>query len=441
MKGKKLFLFFIGLFSMTQIRVIGSIGISELVVFVLAPFYFMQNYALLKHDGFLPAIYLSLFSLVGCCIASFYNDIHFAFFLRGFASTYSIFAAIVCYHHLLRNNFTGIKWFLIGLCLTGILSTFVFQRSVESMLYAGGETGIEVADQIMSSPIYWIQRLSPIVALPYRAWYFSTPLAYSVLAPLAMAAFCILSSSSGRSAALGLIAGSAIIFIGKKSIAKMRNISRNILIYSILAVGSIWVANFAYRIAATSGTLGDKAQAKYEAQTQGSSSVLKLLMGGRLAFFIGLYAGCKQPIIGYGPWAIDRYGYTEQFLSKYGTAEDYDNLVNSYAYMQGKTMYIPAHSHIVLFWISNGILGLLFWLYVLWKIFEYFRGNLAVVPQWYGLLAAGTPPILWDIFFSPYTSRMYFPFFFVMILFANAIAKGKIPLPHETINEVFRRKQ
>jgi hypothetical protein len=308
------------------------------------------------------------------------------------------------------------------------------------MLYAGGGTGLDAVEGIMSSPIYWIQRLTPFVALPYRAWYFSTPIAYSVIAPLAMAAFAILSSESGRSASLGLIAGAAIIMLGRKSVIRMKSISKSIYMYMIIAMASIWCANMCYRIAATSGALGEKALKKYEEQTQGSSSILKLLMGGRLPFFIGLYAGCRQPIVGYGPWAVDHYGYTEEFLAKYGTADDYDNLVNSYSYLQGKTMYIPAHSHIVLFWISNGIFGLLFWLYVLFKIFEYFRKNLAAVPQWYGLLAAGAPPILWDIFFSPYTSRMYFPFYFVMILFVNSVAKGRIQLPRDMVCEIFERK-
>ena len=437
-KKKNILLFLIGAFSMTQVRIIGSIGISEFAVFLAAPFVFVQNYSLLRKDGFMPVLNLSLLSLAGCCIASLYNHIEVPFMLRGCASAYSIFAGIVCFHHLLRGNDSGIKWVLIGFCLTGVINTFFFQTSVESTLYADRATGFEAAEGVMSSPIYWIKRITPFVTLPYRGWYLSTPFAYSVLAPLFMAGFAMLTSASGRSAALGLIGASAMILIGGKSICKMRRISKHFAGYLILAILGIWMANLGYRWAATSGALGEKAQAKYEQQTQGSSSVLKLLMGGRLAFFVGVYAGCKQPILGYGPWAVDNYGYMQYFLSKYGTEEDYEAYLNSAVVLFNKVAYIPAHSHIVGFWISNGIFGLIFWLYVIYKMFEFVGKNIGVVPQWYGLLAAGMPSMLWAIFFSPYTSRMYFPFYFTMLLFANAIAKGRMPMPPAMIAEIIK---
>lgn len=438
--SRNIILFLIGTFSMTQVRIIGSIGISEAILFIVAPFVFARDYGLLRKDGFMVTLFLSLMSLVGCCMASLYNHIDMPFALRGCASTYSIFAGIVCFHSLLRNNYNGIRWFLVGFCLTGVINTFFFQTSVESQLYADFETGINAAEGIMSSPIYWIKRVTPFVSLPYRGWYLSVPLVYSAMAPLCMAAFSILTSTSGRSAALGLIGSAAMVVVGGKRIYRMRNISRGFVKYFIFALIGIWVANFGYRWAATNGVLGEKAQLKYEQQTHGSSSILKLLMGGRLPFFVGLYAGCKQPIVGYGPWAVDHYGYLQYFLSKYGTQDDYEAYLNSAVVTRGKIEYIPAHSHIIGSWISNGILGLLFWLYVLYKIFEYVRRNLSAVPQWYGLLAAGIPPLLWDIFFSPYTSRVYFPFYFTLILFANGIARGKISMPSAMIKEIIENE-
>ena len=438
MKSKNILLFLIGTFSMTQVRIIGSIGLSEFAFFIAAPFVFARNYTLLKRDGFVTALNLSLLSLLGCWVASIYNNIEWPFLLRGCASAYSIFAGIVCYHHLLRENNAGIKWFLVGFCLTGVINTFFLQTSVESSLYAGNATGVEAAEGIMSSPIYWIKRLTPFVALPYRGWYLSTPLVYCVMAPLSMALFAILTSESGRSAALGMMGATAMILLGGKSVRRMQSISRHFVRYLILAIVAILIANLGYRWSATSGVLGEKAQVKYERQTHGSSSILKLLMGGRLAFFVGVYAGCKQPIVGYGPWAVDNYGYMQDFLAKYGTEEDYKEYIDNSVFFTNKVAYIPAHSHIIGSWISNGIFGLIFWLYVIYKILEFIRKNLGAVPQWYGLLAAGMPPLLWDIFFSPYTSRMYFPFYFTMLLFANAIAKGRIPMPPAMIAEIVK---
>jgi ribonucleotide monophosphatase NagD (HAD superfamily) len=38
--------------------------------------------------------------------------------------------------------------------------------------------------------------------------------------------------------------------------------------------------------------------------------------------FCGLIACVDRPIVGFGPWAKDNYGYTGEFLEKYGTYED-----------------------------------------------------------------------------------------------------------------------
>ena len=57
--SSSIFLFLIGLFSQTQIHVFGSIGISELPIFVVAPILFVTNVRSLKHDGFFPFLMLS----------------------------------------------------------------------------------------------------------------------------------------------------------------------------------------------------------------------------------------------------------------------------------------------------------------------------------------------------------------------------------------------
>ena len=88
------FLFLLGTFSMTQIRIIGSIGISELVVFVLAPWVFLIDYKVLKYDGFMPAIWLALLMCLGCVVASIANYTPFLLFLKGLATPYTIFSIL-----------------------------------------------------------------------------------------------------------------------------------------------------------------------------------------------------------------------------------------------------------------------------------------------------------------------------------------------------------
>ena len=73
----KLLLFLIGLGSQTQIQVVGSIGISELVMFLIGPFIFFLDYRQLKADGFMPFVWLSIFVCMGCVCSGMINHTNF----------------------------------------------------------------------------------------------------------------------------------------------------------------------------------------------------------------------------------------------------------------------------------------------------------------------------------------------------------------------------
>ena len=126
-KRASLFLFLLGTFSMTQIHVVGNIGISELVVFLVAPWIFIQDYRVLKLDGFMPAIMLSILMCAGCVVASIMNHTSVPNFLRGFAAPYTIFSVLVVGHHLVRKSPGGHKWFALGMAMTVTINIFIFQ--------------------------------------------------------------------------------------------------------------------------------------------------------------------------------------------------------------------------------------------------------------------------------------------------------------------------
>ena len=90
---------------------------------------------------------------------------------------------------------------------------------------------------------------------------------------------------------------------------------------------------------------------------------------------------------------------------------------------------IPAHSHLIAFWLYYGIIGLVFWIYVLYLIVIYFKRYVDVVPQWFGYLAVSVSAFAWNVFFSPYGGRIVTPLMICLILFTRAIAKGRISLP------------
>ena len=71
MKGSSsVWMFLIGLGSMTQFHFVGSLGVSELPIFLIAPIIFVMDFRLLRGDGFMPFIWLTILCCIGCCISS-----------------------------------------------------------------------------------------------------------------------------------------------------------------------------------------------------------------------------------------------------------------------------------------------------------------------------------------------------------------------------------
>lgn len=433
-----LLLFLIGTFSVTQIRVVGSIGISELPIFILAPFIFVIDYRILRYDGFLPVIWLALLACVGCCVSSFCNQTSFPFFLRGFASPYSIFAISVVLHRILRKNLGGLKWFFLGICLSWVINTFFFHSATEEIIAeseGGGTRGI------MASSIFLISRLNGFLMAPIAGWYLQTPLLYSVFTPILWSIYCLFSTASGRSAALGTLGTLAIVLIGQKRRSQMERLRKHFVPFLFFAIALGLAFKGFYQVAATNGWLGEQAQTKYEQQSKGGRGILALLMGGRGETFVGLFACLDRPLVGHGPWALDTSDYYVNYLAKYGQPEDYDYYVRTMQYYRrigagSRMRLIPAHSHIVVFWLWYGILGLPFWLYVLKLIYDWCRNCPSAIPQWYGYFAVSIPSFLWGIVFSPFGARIQTVTIIVCLLMARAVQRGRIQLPMEMIREI-----
>lgn len=431
--------FFFGLG--TQLQIIASLSFAELFVFASAPIIFFKERKYMQRNGIMPFFWLSMAVFGGCCVAIVANHTSFQYALRGLAVTSLLPCTVVVGHWMLRRDMSGFKWMLVGGAISDVLSTFIFQKSVEVSMLAGGQAGDGAAEAIMAGPIYWITRLGAFVNLVPKGWYLQCPIVLSVLLPLFMAGFSILTSASGRSAALGAIgAVSFVILGGKKPSTIRRNICNKFWLLVVLGVIGIFTAKFAYETLAEQGWLGEDARTKYENQTKGDKSLKALILGGRMASFCGLIACVDKPIIGFGPWAMDRNGYTEEFLSKYADYEDYMNFINlrlHYAkYGGAEAGMISCHAYITEFWCWYGIFGLLFWLYIIFVLLRYLRQDCWAVPQWYMWLAASIPGYFWGIFFSPWSARVTGVMFVVACLMVRAVRFGKQQLPTEMLVEI-----
>lgn len=425
----------------SQLQIVGSLSITELILFLSAPIIYLQDRETLRRDGFGPPLLLCLILYVGCALSCVANRSSIPAVMRGFASISVIPACLIFFHRYLRRDLNAFKWYFVGNCFSAVLCTFVFQKAVEVNTY--GANGADDIEGIMSGPLFWISRLSPAIMAPIMGWYLKTPFLYSCAVPFAFAVFAALISASGRSAAISMFAYGVLILVGGRSVKSLQRLSRTFWLLAILAVGGVFVLHTAYKIAATSGWLGDQARAKYEHQSGGSGGIWQLLMGGRIDSFTGYYAAADRPIIGFGPWAVDRYGYNDEFLMKYGNYEDYVAMVNHRMWLarQGftsKDHLIACHSSVTMFWLWYGIAGLVFWPCVIFWMFRYLRQDVAAIPQWFPWLGASIPGTLWAVFFSPFGFRTTAGFMLAGVFMARAVRRGLVQLPFTMQSEIKR---
>lgn len=411
-------MFFLGLFIRTQVHLIGYIGLSELVVVFVAPLIFLKNHAAMKRDGMMPILNLAVMACFGCVLSSLINGSDFARFIRGFAQTYTTWAALVVGYHLLKGNLMSYRWFVLGGFLSGLLSVYIMQGASATM---GGidRVGEDAIEAVKGGVLFWKSRILPAINLPVSMFYSQCPYIYSVLAPVIYACLSIfMSDGSGRGTfAVSMVSCFLIIFAGRQGIGIAR-IKKNLWLLIIVGICAMSGVKSVYSWAADSGRLGENAERKYHDQTQRGSDVLSMLISGRTDFFVGLYACLQKPIVGHGPWPLDANGYRVYFLTKYGTPEEIRNAIEMSDRYALKS--IPAHSHLIGYWLEYGIFGLPFWLYVLWLMFRYFRKDADACPALFGLLALGIPSAVWSILFCPYASRVGIPLMISAIVLIHA---------------------
>lgn len=416
-------LFLIGSFATTQIQFIGFIGISELILFLLAPFYLVSNWKLLKLHGFRTIIILSLLCLIGSFISNYFNNVSFAQAARGVAAPYAIFALIVCLHNFLHANVKNVKWLIFGLAVSSVLSVFFFQYGASRYYQGEMLEGAEATQSVVGYSLFWVSQLSTWLTLPLKIAYFNVPFLYVVAVGSFLPVFSLI-QAGGRSGFLVNMIALSLLIIGGQSQQQMLRIRKTFWLFALLGIILVFMATSIYKYAATKGYMGEEQYQKYEKQSAYGEGPFALLIGGRVESFVGLYAALDKPIIGHGAWAIDKEGYYISFLDKYGTEDDYN--AHYRMMISGRENTIPAHSQMIVFWLWYGVAGLILWLYILWLYILILRKYMAVVPQWYGYLALSLPSALWNIFFSPFGHRINICLLFVVCLFVKALAENRI---------------
>lgn len=430
-------LFLLGLGSETKTYFYGCLAFSEIAVFLIAPLIFLTKFKDFRHAGLLTPIGMILGMMCSMIVSSVANQTAYPFVIKSVAVMYGVLAYYIVFSNFLKDNPNGLGWIFVGMAISSIITIFVFNPQAIITEEGSGYIGSVEADEIINGPLFWIQRIKAFGQLPIMGWYLQTPLAYSLIVPILFTAFALVTTVSGRSAALSVLIGGALIAIGRKKRGSMMAVGKHIFVIGAVFLIVILAYKAVYKYTASSGLLGGDAQSKYENQTKTGEGILQLLMSGRKEFFVSIPAALKRPFLGYGPHAEDTEGFLAEFLSKYGSYDDYLSYqARAYhAIINGYRAEIPTHSHIMGAWIHYGGFGLIFYLWLLWTIYKQLRHYMSAIPQWFGYFAVYIGSYLWHIFFSPVGSRIMLGLFFSTLYVAKAVGDRRLQLPCDVETE------
>jgi hypothetical protein len=185
---------------------------------------------------------------------------------------------------------------------------------------------------------------------------------------------------------------------------------RTVWLVAGLAAG-VWGISAIYAHGAESGWFGEAERFKYEFQSSGEAGII---LGGRYDLLGSSVAIIDSPLLGHGSWAKDPM--YRSILNAYLVELGYGNLGAN----DPEDGLIPAHSYLFGAWVESGIVGALFWIWVMWLTAGALvraTGREPLVPffAFMGML------LLWNALFSPYGADTRFTatyFVYAMILFA-----------------------
>lgn len=412
--SKDWLVFILGLLTMIKIRLLGTFGVSELIMFGLLIIKAKEN-PFFQNRQAKTLFVLAILWAAGTLFTDVYrgsSDIDMA---KGLFSVVFLILILPVAYWCLYDRVERVMYFMGGLAISAILN-FYFQGNEE-----WDEFDVDV----------W-----QVYAFEYLAVFLSALMFYrkgNSAGYLILFVFGIWSLfHMSRNVFLVFVISAVLIYVTlvfwKKAkenpIKAQTKFDRNIpAILLILSLSFIGIKD-TYEHLASDGTLGMRAKAKYEMQKNSSLG----LMSGRSDFFISWQLVKESLIIGYGSYAKDKDESAYQKSRKLG-------LEKNSAYLQNKVRqrFLPGHSHILGAWVYNGILGLPFWLYAIWIIISFFRRGLYKDISITPVLIIWSVIMFWDILFSPYANRPVIALFLAALVALQGNSRKKISNANEIV--------
>lgn len=401
---KNILIFIIGVLSVIKIRVLGTFAVSEVLALCFLPF--MPVAECVRNRKLLMFVIMAFLWLVGLVIADIVNESSIENSMKGAFSIIFLIGSIPFVYWLLNDDIRRILYFWSGVAVSSVLLLYFPVGYINN------------TDNLDYFRIYNILPLALASGgiLYYKGYKYS-----SYILCLGFGVFALFQESRHIFLLMNIAVVLAFVYNilhgklqGHSGRYNLRFLGGALLLTGIV----IGLSAGIYSGLASRGYMGERARAKYELQ---SSSNIGLL-SGRRDFLISLYAGWCNPWIGYGSYAEDEYDFTAKVINSIEEPEEAPR------YMSGwpSSKLIRTHSHILGAWVHGGILGLLFWIYVLMTIALFVRKGIVSSGRLYFFYVLLTAFMVWDILFSPFANRMQFVVYFVSILIVLQSCQHKV---------------
>lgn len=392
-KRKDYFIFLCGLVGTFSLRVLGTFYIIEIIAFL--SYIFIPWRRSFKNPRMRKVIMMAFLWLLGAMIADWVNHTPSVELLKGWFNIIFFIGLLPFTYWALEDKPSRWIWYVAGNGLSSLLS-FYFVRGAQ---FEGG-----------AYEIWQLYAWGPFVVaiaalLFYKGWHKIAMITY-----LGWAVYALYGGS--RNTFLNISLAVCIMYMIEKlksnsldaQVHRFR--SSIVRIFLALFIGALVVDNV-YENLASSGALGENAYYKYMTQKSADGGILK---GGRGETFMGIELIKENPILGYGSFAT--YNGANDF-----SADLRQLLNNYYDDVDVDVDYLPAHSHVVGYWVYHGILGGMFWIYILLLMWQMFRtGAFMYEPKLIGHCVYYSAAILWAILFSPFGQRAPMAFYIAFLI-------------------------
>lgn len=378
--------FILGLFTMIKARIIGTFGVSELIMVYFLLFKVRDNpffYDSKSRRLFILAVLWG----VGAAITDLYRSNTYIDSLKGLTSIIFLILILPVGYWCLYDRVKRIMYYFAGLSISAVLG-FYFQKSVNL-----DEYGIDVWQ------VYAYEYLAVFIAgiFFYRKKYI---FGYMILFGYGLWSMFHMS----RNIFLIFIISMLLICMvahywqvaNEDDFTAIKIMRGNFVkMLLILGIGFIGIKS-SYTYMASSGMLGERAKLKYEMQ----STTKMGLKSGRADFFVSMALIQDSPIVGYGSYAKDKDERAYEKFKEIG-------LERNVKYKQSlvRQKMIPGHSYILGAWVYNGILSVPFWIYVVYLLISFMAKGVFYDMRITPLLIIWVCMTLWNVFFSPFSDR------------------------------------